>query len=241
MNMRSAINPVARVEPHRQPDIAVARERHICKVRHRGRRGASVFLFQHEFRNYQRDLLSLVRASGTRLHAFCLLPNEVQLLLGNVSRAGLRRLLTQLAARHVYRQCGGNELPQFVFESALKLSLPSDDDAVLAAGSEIDLLPLRRALVARPEQYRWSSYSERAGVSVSTSAEGGRAPLFPGINRGVSEVNMTQPESAYLDLAAGPALRARAYRRLVDSRISSLQQRLLDRAADARLLAFEVP
>lgn len=221
--MENSTPAMMRAEQHRQQDIAVARESNICKIRHEGRDGASVFLCRREMRDYRRDLVALAFESGLRLHAYCLLPNEVQLLLGNVSRANLRRMLTRLAARHVYRQCGGDELPEFVFEPAVKLKQLRSDGEVLAAASEIELSPLRRALVARPEHYVWSSYGERALLLKNADFA----------NR------VVQPEAAYLDLAAGPVLRSRAYQLYVNARIGTTQQRLLDRAAEAAL--FESP
>lgn len=199
-------------------------------VNHHGRDGCSLFLNGQEYDQYLIDLVSMSVAAGIKVHAFCLLRNEIQLLLGNVSRASLRRLLTRLCARHVFRQFRGDELPEFIFEPALKARRLYSDDRVLMAASEIDLLPIRKAVVARPQDYRWSSYRERAGYDAMQ-----RKSVFRSRR---ARLQVTSPESAYLDLAVGPVLRARAWQDYVRAGISGLEQRVLGRVEAAELFAY---
>jgi len=199
-------------------------------VRHRGRAGCSIFLATREYETYLCELVVLCRQSGVQIHAWCLIRNEIQLLLGNVSRATLRRLMTRLAARHVFRQCAGDELPEFVFEPALQTRRLVRSQDILVVASEIDLLPVRKTLVAAPATYLWSSYTERSTGS-------GRAPqTVAGLWRRLSAPHglqqITVPEAAYLDLARGQNGRREAYRRLVADRISQLQQQILDQITD---------
>jgi len=200
-------------------------------VRHRGRAGCSIFLTTREYETYLSDLVMVCRQSGVQIHAWCLIRNEIQLLLGNVSRASLRRLMTRLAARHVFRQCTGDELPDFVFEPALQTRRLVRSRDILDVASEIDLLPVRKTLVAAPAAYLWSSYIERSTGS-------GRAPrtaaaLWRRLSTSHGLQPITVPEAAYLDLACGQNGRREAYRRLVADRISQQQQRILDQITDS--------
>ena len=142
--------------------------------------------------------LAILHASAARcqctVHAFVLMTNHVHLLLsGNVAgavsatmhRAGLRYV------GHVNRRHGRTGTP---FEGRFRSSLVQTERYLLTCMRYIELNPVRAGMVARPDDYRWSSFRSHAfGV---------RASLW-------------SPHDLYLDLGSNEKQRQQAWRELI--------------------------
>jgi REP-associated tyrosine transposase len=141
-------------------------------------------------------LFHLARAlprAKCRLHAYCLMTNHVHLLLTADDLGGcglLMKSIGQLYAQYInktYERCGN------LWEGRFKSCLVQSEQYVLACYRYIELNPVRAGLVARADQYAWSSYRINAKGEAS---------------------ELTAPHEEYLRLGRTPGERQAAYRDL---------------------------
>lgn len=112
--------------------------------------------------------LSLLRyacgRSGTTVWAWCLMPNHVHLILVPGDEDGLRRTLAPTHTRYAAEinrrggRCGHLWQGRFA-------SFPMDEAHLYACLRYVELNPLRAGLVARPEDWRWSSARGHLGLA----------------------------------------------------------------------------
>lgn len=140
------------------PDVAV----HVIQ---RGNNRVVCFPEASDFAFYLMHLRRLSAVHGCAVHAYCLMPNHVHLLLtprNAGSCAGMMQRLGQLHAQRVnlkYKRTGT------LWEGRFKSCLVQSQFYVLACYRYIELNPVRACLVASPAEYRWSSFmSNAAGV-----------------------------------------------------------------------------
>jgi putative transposase len=125
-------------------------------VTQRGNRRQCTFLRDEDYLLY----LALLAASCDRFNvevwAYCLMPNHVHLVVVPASADGLRRAIGDAHRRYTLhvneREGWRGHLWQGRFAS-----FPMDDAYTLAAARYVELNPVRANLVARPEDYAWSS------------------------------------------------------------------------------------
>ena len=125
-------------------------------VTQRGNRGARVFFEDGDYALY-RDLLSAAaQEAGAEIWAYCLMPNHVHIVIVPADEDGLRRSFADAHRRytgHVNARMGvTGHLWQGRFGSVAM------DEAHLAhAVRYVSLNPVRARLVARAEDWPWSS------------------------------------------------------------------------------------
>jgi putative transposase len=128
----------------------------------RGHNRQVVFAATEDFQRYLSDLRELKALFGVKVYAYCLMTNHVHLLLApGEAVAGLGQLMKALAARATrYRNKLEGRSGTF-WESRYKSSVVLSDTYLLACSRYIELNPVRARMVARPEDYVWSSYLPR--------------------------------------------------------------------------------
>lgn len=125
-------------------------------VTQRGNGRARTFFGDDDYALY-RDLLGEhCRAADVSVWAWCLMPNHVHLILVPQDEDGLRRALAPLHRRyagliHARRKRTGH------FWQGRFGAVVMDDDYLAAALRYVSLNPVRARLVARPQDWRWSS------------------------------------------------------------------------------------
>jgi len=156
----------------------------------RGHLHAPVF-FSHDDRvSYMRMLGECAAHSGCAIHAYVLMGNHVHLLVTpsrEGSAAELMRSLAESYAEHVAKTHGRDDP---LWEEGFEAIPAHVGRYVIACMRYIELNPLRARLVAKPGQYRWSSFK--------ANALGESDPLLT-------------PHSAYAVLGRSPAARQTAY------------------------------
>lgn len=98
------------------------------------------------------------------LHAYCWMPNHIHLAL-QVSDQSLARPMQRLACRHARRMQWGMETTGHFFERRYHAVIVDSERYLLTLVRYIHLNPVRAALVARPEEFEWSSYRAYLGGS----------------------------------------------------------------------------
>lgn len=123
----------------------------------RGNRRQDIFYEQADRLMYL-DKLRRVRArSGFKLHAYVLMTNHVHMLMetGNVNIADIMRDINGFYTREFNNKY---ELVGHLFQGRYRSILVERDNYLLEVSRYIHLNPVRAKIVARPEDYPWSSY-----------------------------------------------------------------------------------
>jgi putative transposase len=125
-------------------------------VTQRGNRRQRTFFNASDYQAYRTLLAEACARSGTRVWAYCLMPNHVHFVMVPAGADGLRAALGE-AHRHYTRRINfrfgwRGHLWQERFHS-----FPMDEDYLLAAVRYVELNPVVAALCERPEQWPWSS------------------------------------------------------------------------------------
>lgn len=125
-------------------------------VTQRGNRRQTVFFGDEDYRAYLALLREFTRKTGVAVWAWCLLPDHVHLMLAPPTPDTLRAALSETHRRYSrmvnFRQGWRGYLWQGRFASC-----PLDPAHARLAARYIELNPVRAGLVARPEDWPWSS------------------------------------------------------------------------------------
>lgn len=130
----------------------------IYHVINRGNNRQKVFRKSADFAAFLAALAELKQRKPFELYGYCLLDNHFHLLL-RPTAATISRILQSLLVSHTQRydrhyQSGGH-----VWQGRFKSPVIQNDEHLLTVLRYIEANPLRAKLVARAEDYRWSSYS----------------------------------------------------------------------------------
>ena len=135
---------------------------HPHHVTQRGVRRMDVFLEAGDYARYLDLLREWCDRAGTKVWAYCLMPNHVHLILVPSDEDGLRAALGEVHrryARHVNRrQDWRGHMWQERFHS-----FAMDKPHLLACARYVELNPVRARLVKRPEDWAWSSARAHLG------------------------------------------------------------------------------
>ena len=130
----------------------------------RGVNRAALFIDDEDRHHYLRLLRNACRKQAVAIHAFVLMGNHVHLLITPSTVEGLAPAM---------RQCGQNYVQYFnkrhvrsgtLLEGRFKSCLVDSDGYLLMVHRYIELNPVRAAMVAFPEEYRWSSVRVYLGL-----------------------------------------------------------------------------
>jgi putative transposase len=134
--------------------IVVAGSPHHVTQRGNGR--GRTFFGDDDYALYRDLLAASCRAAGVEIWAWCLMPNHVHLILVPSDPDGLRRALAPVHRRyagviHARRKRTGH------FWRGRFGAVAMDEDYLAAALRYVSLNPVRARLVARAQDWRWSS------------------------------------------------------------------------------------
>lgn len=141
----------------------------IYHVLNRANARGRIFEKPRDFEAFERVLGEAHARIPVRILAYCLMPNHWHLVLwpsrdGDLSRFMAWVTLTHTQRWHAHRQSAG---VGHLYQGRYK-SFPVQSDAhFLTVCRYVERNPLRAGLVARAEDWRWSSLRRQAKVSVS--------------------------------------------------------------------------
>jgi putative transposase len=175
----------------------------------RGNNRQAVFFDKEGRRLFLRWAGEAVVAEGCAIHAYLLMTNHFHLAVTAARAGSIPRMMQSLGRRYVgfvNRSLGRTGT---LWEGRYKSTILDSERYVLACQRYIEANALRARIVARPEDYPWSSYAYTAL---------GRADA------------LLTPHETYRALGATPAERQDAYRRLF---AEGLNAELLDALRDS--------
>ena len=125
-------------------------------VTQRGNRREAIF-FEDGDQEVYRDLLAeQVRRRGVEVWAYCLMPNHVHLILTPTDDAGLGLAVGEAHRRYTNFVNARGRWTGHLFQNRFA-SVVMDEAHLIAAARYVPMNPVRAGLVARPQDWPWSS------------------------------------------------------------------------------------
>ena len=125
-------------------------------VTQRGNRREPVFFGDEDYRAYLDLLAAAAQKSGTRLIAWCLMPNHLHLIAVPDTEDGLRAMLGDTHRRYTARINARNRWTGHLWQGRFG-SVAMDEDHLAHAVRYVSLNPVRARLVAQAQDWPWSS------------------------------------------------------------------------------------
>jgi putative transposase len=128
----------------------------------RGNNRQRIFFAEEDYLSYRGWLAEAAADHGCAIHAYVLMTNHVHLLATPARADSLPRLMQSLGRRYVRAVNARRRRTGTLWEGRYRAA-PIDSEAyLLRCCRYIELNPVRAGLVARPRDYRWSSYRRHA-------------------------------------------------------------------------------
>ncbi len=125
-------------------------------VTQRGNRRSQVFFSDDDYELYLDLLAERCRKAGVEIWSYCLMPNHVHLILTPSTPDGLGRALGEAHRRYCGVINARLRVTGHLFQSRFG-SVVMDEEHLMAAIRYVALNPVRARLVARAQDWRWSS------------------------------------------------------------------------------------
>ena len=128
----------------------------------RGHNRAPCFRADCDRLHYLGELRRQASSHGVAIHAYVLMTNHVHLLMTAADADGIPRLMKRLGERYVHYFNRALRRTGTLWEGRYRSCLVDTEGYLLACHRYIELNPVRAGIVARPADYRWSSYRANA-------------------------------------------------------------------------------
>jgi putative transposase len=172
-------------------------------VTQRGNRGERTFFGDSDYALYRDLLAQACRKCDVAIWAYCLMPNHVHLILTPSDASGLALALSRTHRRYAGFVNARARQTGHLFQGRFG-SVAMDEAHLMAAARYVALNPVRARLVARAQDWRWSSVRahllgrDDEAVSVQPLLE--RAPRFADLIEGDAD------EAGYVALRGAEAI-----------------------------------
>ena len=128
----------------------------------RGVNRQECFLTPKDYRAYLAALEESSVEAGVAVHAYVLMTNHVHLLVTPATLPGASAMMQQLGRRFVSYFNKAHARTGTLWEGRFRSSVIATSKYLLACHRYIEMNPVRAGMVARPEDYAWSSYRANA-------------------------------------------------------------------------------
>jgi len=116
----------------------------------------AIFIDKRDYESFLKSLNRIVEETGSTLLAFCLMPNHFHLAI-KVGPVPLSFIMQRILASHATTFNRRYDRTGHLFEARHRANLCLDDRYLLALIRYIQMNPVRAELVARAEDWPWSS------------------------------------------------------------------------------------
>lgn len=189
-------------------------------VTQRGNRRQQTFFGEEDYAEYRRLVAVGCRGCGTRVWAYCLMPNHVHLVLVPADEFGLRAAMAEAHRQYTrminFRAGWRGHLWQERFHSFVM-----DERHLVAAAKYIERNPVRARLCVHPQDWPWSSArAHLAGADDELVCVRPLLDLIPGWESFVCEADAPGfGERLHLHAGTGRPLGSPAFVKSLESRI----------------------
>ncbi|MBL6927627.1 MAG: transposase [Rhodospirillales bacterium] len=125
-------------------------------VTQRGNRRETVFFEDGDYLYYMELLDAAAKKAGTKVWAYCLMPNHVHLIMVPAHADGLRATLADAHRRYTRHVNARNKWTGHLWQGRFG-SVVMDEAHLAGAVRYVSLNPVRAGLVKRAADWRWSS------------------------------------------------------------------------------------
>ncbi len=125
-------------------------------ITQRGNRGENVFFEKSDYEAYIQFLSEECADKGVSIWAYCLMPNQIQLIAVPQKENALGRALGEAHRRYTRRINERNAWRGHLFQDRF-FSYPMDETHLLNAVRYIETIPVFSGIAPTPESYLWSS------------------------------------------------------------------------------------
>lgn len=146
----------------RLPRLVVPHQPH--HVIQQGIDGKSIFREESDYSVFLGWLRDASRQFKVAIHAYALLPNQVDLLVTPSEAVGLGRLMQWIGRHYVpyfNRKYGRSGT---LWQGRYKATVIDAEPYFMMCSRFIELAPVRSNIVINPDEYPWSSYAHHAGI-----------------------------------------------------------------------------
>lgn len=146
----------------RQPRLILPKQAH--HILQRGNDRQRIFREPADYERFLAWLAEAARFYKVAIHAYALLPTQLQLLATPETEEGLAAMMQKLGRFYVpwynakYERAGG------LFEGRFRTAVVEPDRHLLMCSRFIELAPVRESEAVEPAAWPWSSYRHHAGV-----------------------------------------------------------------------------
>jgi putative transposase len=127
-----------------------------------GNRQQAVFFSDEDYRAYCDILAIALTRHSTRCLAWCLMPNHIHLILVPATVDGLRATLSSVHTTYAQRINQQQQASGHLFQGRYA-SYAMDDAHMMVAARYIENNPVKAAMVAKAEDWQWSSARAHCG------------------------------------------------------------------------------
>lgn len=166
----------------------------------RGNDRQPCFADDADYLHYRQVLGEAALRHDCAVHAYVLMTNHVHLLVTPSEPGAASRMMQAIGRRYVARFNARYRRTGTLWEGRFKSALVDSERYVLTCYRYIELNPVRAAMVATPNEYRWSSHACNAGGSHDL---------------------LITPHPAYLQLGSVAEERQASFRRLFNTALAS--------------------
>jgi putative transposase len=140
----------------------------VFHVLNRSNARATLFRSQGDYAAFERILAQVAADVSMRFLAYCIMPNHWHLILWPMQDGDLGRFMQRITTTHARRwHRHRNSVGQgHVYQGTYKSFPVQDDGHLLSVCRYVERNPLRANLVARAEDWRWSSLWRRGHAHV---------------------------------------------------------------------------
>ncbi|HPR64709.1 MAG TPA: transposase [Thermoanaerobaculia bacterium] len=134
-------------------------------VTQRGNRNQQVFFQNQDYEKYLSLLKTYTEIHNVSIWAYCLMPNHVHLIAVPHDKEGLTGAIREVHRRYTRMINFRYEWRGHLWQSRYA-SYPMDQHHLLAAARYIERNPVSANIVARPEDWEWSSARHHLGIQI---------------------------------------------------------------------------
>jgi putative transposase len=125
-------------------------------ITQRGNRGQQTFFDDDDYKAYRHLMATHAAGCGSRVWAYCLMPNHVHLIMVPEHEDGLRCAVAETHRRYTRRINARNDWRGHLWQERFH-SFVMDEEHLVAAARYIERNPVRAGLCERAEDWPWSS------------------------------------------------------------------------------------
>ena len=166
-------------------------------VTQRGNRRQQTFFHDEDYAAYLELMAEWCREEGVEIWGYCLIPNHTHLIAVPSSEQALRRAIGEAHRRYTRRINFREKWRGYLWQGRFA-SFVMDEPYLLAVARYVELNPVRAKLVARAENWRWSS--ARAHLSARDDCLVKVAPLLTMIGDWQAFLDSARPEGELEEL-----------------------------------------